>query len=806
MKTAFAALTALAATSGVSAAVQHGIECTPCADSTGECTVITKVNYFAGETGYYEFEGCEGVNPTLLLTVDRVYKFDQKDDTNWYHLLGFAYEADGAHTDVDELEPSIFRGANGCGETMSCPAPMYFMKNEYVGSFSNIEYIKSVTTNDEDFGLDVVEPLFFHPIGSWQEYGPFDTYLKYDFPLNQDFFYFCHIHSGMSGRVKLIDAQGNKLSAEDTPELPYEYNVLEEFDEACGTFNLTGFEPSSENNQCPSTFLCPASGKELSQYAKCVDAMNCHMMSSMTTNSQDVVQLFNYQMIPHHQNAVNMAKAFIKIHQPVCDNGGGVQEEGAKTAWECSMIPIFYDIINVQNGQIIKMREVLESLGSAKYDNCEVDFSEIDISRRLQKTERTLQESAFTSGEDCKPCADTEGECTIVMKVNHFAGERGYYSVDGCSGVNPTLHLSKNRVYKFDQSDKSNWYHLIGFAYETDGAHTGVDELEPTISRGASDCEATASCPSPMYFSQGVYQGTYSNIPDLVPATTGEDDFGLDTVEPEFFFPLGDWQDNSPYETYLNFDSPYDKDIFYFCHVHDGMTGRIKLLDENGEMVSAENDPPIEYENGYDVVGEYDQKCGTYGLESFKLPNAQCPEHFVCGDEGGVSGTFADCVDSMNCAMLDGMTTKYGDADSPNEMINDLFLFLRMMIPHHENAVNMAKAAMKLGSIECGGSGIVEEGTDLTTGCELDPIVRGIINVQNKQIQTMKGVIDDIGAGKIPYEADCDVPVSDNGGGDGGDKGDDKDGDDKDGEKESGASAIFGGTVAALAAGAAALL
>merc|ERR1711862_371595 len=117
----------------------------------------------------------------------------------------------------------------------------------------------------------------------------------------------------------------------------------------------------------------------------------------------------------------------------------------------------------------------------------------------------------------------------------------------------------------------------------------------------------------------------------------------------------------------------------------------------------------------------------------------------------------------------------------------------------------MAKAALKLGSIECGGSGIVEEGTDLTTGCTLDPIVRGIINVQNKQIQIMKSVIDDVGAGQIPYEADCDVPVSDNGGGDGGDKGDDK-GDGKDGDKESGASAIFGGTVAALAAGAAALL
>ena len=56
-------------------------------------------------TGYFQIEGCEGVNPTLHLTVGQTYKFDQSDITNWYHLVGFAYEADGAHVPVDELEP-----------------------------------------------------------------------------------------------------------------------------------------------------------------------------------------------------------------------------------------------------------------------------------------------------------------------------------------------------------------------------------------------------------------------------------------------------------------------------------------------------------------------------------------------------------------------------------------------------------------------------------------------------------------------------------------------------------------------------
>merc|ERR1712008_278598 len=202
---------------------------------------------------------------------------------------------------------------------------------------------------------------------------------------------------------------------------------------------------------------------------------------------------------------------------------------------------------------------------------------------------------------------------------------------------------------------------------------------------------------------------------------------------------------------------------------------------------------------GYDAVSEYDQKCGTFGLDSFKLPNGQCPEHFVCGGaDGGVDATFGDCIDSMNCAMLDGMTTMYG-GDATNEMTNDAILFMRQMIPPHQNAVNMAKAAMKLGGIECGGSGIVEEGTDLTTGCVLDPIVRGIINTQNKQIQTMKGILATFGVKEI---SDCDVPDASTSAPGGGDKGDDK----KDDKKDSGANGIFGGTMAALAVGVAALL
>lgn len=122
----------------------------------------------------------------------------------------------------------------------------------------------------------------------------------------------------------------------------------------------------------------------------------------------------------------------------------------------------------------------------------------------------------------------------------------GHYIVDGCEGVNPTLLLELDRTYKFDQSDVSNWYHLIGFAYEADGAHVPVDELEPGIPPPGtgSSCDETLSCPAPMYFVDGMYQGTYSNNPNLMTNTTieGSDDFGLDAVEPLFFHPIGDWQ------------------------------------------------------------------------------------------------------------------------------------------------------------------------------------------------------------------------------------------------------------------------
>lgn len=255
--------------------------------------------------GYFEMEDCVGVNPTLHLTVGRTYLFDQSDDTNWYHLLGFAYEADGAHVPVDELEPGISRSSSNCTADLSCPAPMYWQDGEYVGVYSNVPDLVPIPAKpSDDFGLDTVEPLFFHPLGDWQGYGPFVTVLNFDDEeFDQDLFYFCHIHSGMSGRIKLLDVEGNLTNPEDMPALPYEYDTISQFDYNCGTHNLTDFRNPPTMDECPDFFVCSGAMEPETEYAACIEAMNCHMMASMTTNAVGMSELFCHQMIPHHQNA-----------------------------------------------------------------------------------------------------------------------------------------------------------------------------------------------------------------------------------------------------------------------------------------------------------------------------------------------------------------------------------------------------------------------------------------------------------------------------------------------------------------------
>jgi len=172
------------------------------------------------------------------------------------------------------------------------------------------------------------------------------------------------------------------------------------------------------------------------------------------------------------------------------------------------------------------------------------------------------------------------------------------------------------------------------------------------------------------------------------------------------------------------------------------MSGRIKFLDETDHMIQKENVPALPYI--YDNPSTFDEKCGTYGLKQYQLPHPQCPSMFVCqkNQMSDKLKQYSKCYDAMNCAMAVGMTTKVED---------EISLFIHQMIPHHQNAVNMAKTLLHSDKISC------YDLTLETNDCLLHVLLVSIINSQNHQIQVMRGVLESKG---LKEDYDCDVSVS----------------------------------------------
>jgi len=335
---------------------------------------------------------------------------------------------------------------------------------------------------------------------------------------------------------------------------------------------------------------------------------------------------------------------------------------------------------------------------------------------------------------ECKSNADGVKECTFTATINPMAGELGYFRFDECGEVdNPTIGMELDTTYYFVQNDKTNHYHPLGFAYYPDGAHADVNELEPGIKpmNSASTCDETMSCPAPMYMLEGKYLGVYSNNEMLVPLSTGEDDFGLDVYEPLFFNPLLDWHGMGEWKIALKLTIDDDiSDMFYFCHIHQYMSGRIKVLNSDGTVKQEEHLPELGYD--YDEISAFDGECGTHAVTDYQLPNDMCPEKFVCDVPDSNPGlkAFSSCIEAMDCKMIRGMTNTV-KSDS------ELALFIHQMIPHHQNAVNMAKALLKTETLMC--DDITD---DENAHCVMEGIARSIINVQNHQIQSMRGVLD----------------------------------------------------------------
>ena len=107
-----------------------------------------------------------------------------------------------------------------------------------------------------------------------------------------------------------------------------------------------------------------SSEQEYDQFANCFDAVNCAMHAEMkveyTGNCQE---LFINQMIPHHQNAVNMAKTTLlyvgsSLAIPCEDNPSALCPDTEAT-------DLLREIIQNQNAQIQYMREYLGTISGA---------------------------------------------------------------------------------------------------------------------------------------------------------------------------------------------------------------------------------------------------------------------------------------------------------------------------------------------------------------------------------------------------------------------------------------------------------
>jgi hypothetical protein len=289
------------------------------------------------------------------------------------------------------------------------------------------------------------------------------------------------------------------------------------------------------------------------------------------------------------------------------------------------------------------------------------------------------------------------------MSLDFFASETGYYNLDrgdfeDTQGSSPDIHVKIGQTITFDQTHPTNWYHPVGFAYRPDGAH-GDDW-------GADENDEVEGFGELLYKING--EPTTCEVAG---------DTGLDCYEPEFFHPLGDWKGNKYTADLAITDSVAAASkggvIYYFCHIHSKMSGKIIIQNADGSDYSSST----EEQQLYVPVARdaHDVKCGTTGTSSYADGgDMSCAIDFFGGNH---DTEFEQCLQSIDCQMHKEMMYETSvDEES------DIVTFMQQMIPHHENAVNMAKLLLKQDS------GAISEVEDLTD------LLYGIINVQNYQV------------------------------------------------------------------------
>ena len=414
----------------------------------------------------------------------------------------------------------------------------------------------------------------------------------------------------------------------------------------------------------------------------------------------------------------------------------------------------------MQNSQIQQMQGWLDANAGLAGASTNCYAEEATVLENVLPTDLSIDTSASTAGTIQTGVECTPTDTTLKLKWNMFVSEWGGYTVDGCDGVNPKLKLAAGTTYTFDQSDASNWcarnsssqyqhnarffarspsltpqattirYHPVGFAYIAGGAHmecVGGPEGECPELGG----EAAGS--------------TLQYYVDGVAVTNDESGFGLDAYEPLFFNSQDNWAEHSPaFKVTLTIptSAAYTK-IYYFCHIHAGMSAEIELTGTAGGNVLNPDTLGMETQASalaiYDhivadhqqPVSAHDEACGTYDIYAPGSKSSCSNSHFLCGS--GAGGAFETCLADIDCKMHHDMAIQVEAGASK------FATFARQMIPHHQNAVSMAKSLLKFHTADDYGAVGDPEDDDMAMAVAL---AHEIINAQNHQIQYMAGWLD----------------------------------------------------------------
>ena len=138
------------------------------------------------------------------------------------------------------------------------------------------------------------------------------------------------------------------------------YLQADKFDSVCGTSEVSMFH-TSKDKFCPGqNFLCQT--RHNKEFSSCMEAIGCKMNYEMRVEEDsNPLVVFMHQMIPHHVNAVNMARIALKHAQDAV----GYDDE------KLDVPGFLMEIVNKQNHQIQKMEIWLKKHNKAVPQYCE---------------------------------------------------------------------------------------------------------------------------------------------------------------------------------------------------------------------------------------------------------------------------------------------------------------------------------------------------------------------------------------------------------------------------------------------------